>query len=311
MKTAYKWKCKSFFLSVLLVVCLLLSHSTVHADGADITAGSYSNYSSGHDGYGVEIKRDQGFGGGADAADVKITSKRSADDDWNNQTALYIEDDYGNQEKHPTFMIKSVHSSFSPDIFPHLYLTDDYFGDSLILENSGSLTIADDIYYDALTGTMGIGTSTTDSRLEVKRTGSLGADEDKADVKITSVHPSTNDWNNQPALYIQDDYGTQTAKKASVIIEGVNDDGGIYNNVLFPLLEIRDTYYGDAMTVTNRGRVGIGTTNPGSALEVEGGDASVTTQGKGVILRATDGSNCYRLTVDNSGTLSTASVTCP
>jgi hypothetical protein len=59
------------------------------------------------------------------------------------------------------------------------------------------------------------------------------------------------------------------------------------------------------------GNVGIGTTGPGAKLQVSGGDAAVSTQGNGLILRATDGSNCYRLTVNNAGTLSTALVACP
>jgi hypothetical protein len=42
-----------------------------------------------------------------------------------------------------------------------------------------------------------------------------------------------------------------------------------------------------------------------------GGDAAVTTQGNGLILRATDGPLCYRLTVNNLSQLSIVNVTCP
>ena len=41
------------------------------------------------------------------------------------------------------------------------------------------------------------------------------------------------------------------------------------------------------------------------------GDFSIKTQGKGMILRATDGANCYRVTVNNAGVLSTGAATCP
>jgi hypothetical protein len=41
------------------------------------------------------------------------------------------------------------------------------------------------------------------------------------------------------------------------------------------------------------------------------GDLQIPTQGKGVVLRATDGVTCYRLTVNNTGTVATTSVTCP
>jgi len=58
------------------------------------------------------------------------------------------------------------------------------------------------------------------------------------------------------------------------------------------------------------GNVGIGTT-PNARLHVAGGDVAITTQGNGIILRATDGTNCYRVTVNNAGTLSTTLVACP
>jgi environmental stress-induced protein Ves len=57
--------------------------------------------------------------------------------------------------------------------------------------------------------------------------------------------------------------------------------------------------------------VGIGTTAPNATLHVAGGDAAITTQGNGVILRATDGANCYRVTVNDLGILGTAVVACP
>ena len=59
------------------------------------------------------------------------------------------------------------------------------------------------------------------------------------------------------------------------------------------------------------GNIGVGTAAPYSKLEVAGGDIAATTQGTGLILRATDGANCFRVTVNNAGALSTVSVPCP
>jgi hypothetical protein len=43
----------------------------------------------------------------------------------------------------------------------------------------------------------------------------------------------------------------------------------------------------------------------------ETADVYVSTPGKGLILKATDGANCFRVTVNNAGVLATAAVTCP
>jgi hypothetical protein len=47
------------------------------------------------------------------------------------------------------------------------------------------------------------------------------------------------------------------------------------------------------------------------AVVTSAGDVGILTQGNGLILKATDGANCFRVTVNNAGVLATASVTCP
>jgi hypothetical protein len=58
------------------------------------------------------------------------------------------------------------------------------------------------------------------------------------------------------------------------------------------------------------GGVGINTNAPKAALDVTG-DVYVSNQGNGIILKATDGANCFRVTVNNAGTLATTLITCP
>jgi len=42
-----------------------------------------------------------------------------------------------------------------------------------------------------------------------------------------------------------------------------------------------------------------------------GGDVGIRVQGTGLVLRATDGATCYRVTVNNAGALAQGAVTCP
>jgi hypothetical protein len=57
--------------------------------------------------------------------------------------------------------------------------------------------------------------------------------------------------------------------------------------------------------VGKTGFVGIGTPTPKAKLEVANGDIAVTAIGTGIILKATNGENFYRVTVDNTGKLTT------
>lgn len=57
--------------------------------------------------------------------------------------------------------------------------------------------------------------------------------------------------------------------------------------------------------------VTIGTTTQHSMLGVAGGDIATTDAGKGIVVRTPDGSGCYRISVSNSGTVTSTVVSCP
>ncbi len=67
---------------------------------------------------------------------------------------------------------------------------------------------------------------------------------------------------------------------------------------------INDTIY------FNGSNVGIGINPPSAKLQVNGGDIYVDTTAKGLILRDSVG-GCWRITVNSSGTISSASLACP
>lgn len=66
---------------------------------------------------------------------------------------------------------------------------------------------------------------------------------------------------------------------------------------------------------TSGGNIGIRSTNPAEALTIGDGNlyvaSSTVANPRGLILKATDGANCYLVTVNNAGTLATTAVTCP
>ena len=64
------------------------------------------------------------------------------------------------------------------------------------------------------------------------------------------------------------------------------------------------------MTIDVDGDVGIGTQSPLEKLEISNGKVYLSTQGQGIILRSPNGS-CFELTVDNGGSLTSTSITCP
>jgi hypothetical protein len=61
---------------------------------------------------------------------------------------------------------------------------------------------------------------------------------------------------------------------------------------------------------TNINNTGIGTDTPKAKLQVRNGDLSLETSGTGVILKSPNG-NCWKITVSNTGVLSSVAVPCP
>lgn len=66
----------------------------------------------------------------------------------------------------------------------------------------------------------------------------------------------------------------------------------------------------ERMRVNEEGNIGIGTTTPSSKLQVKSGDIYLEDIDSGVILKSPDG-GCWRLSIDNSGGITTISIICP
>ena len=96
----------------------------------------------------------------------------------------------------------------------------------------------------------------------------------------------------------------QTTPAADRAFVGMYDDShvGLYGGA--------GAVWGFVMN-TASGNVGVGTTAPAERLHVQTGNIYVGGAGMGVILKSPDGKVCSSLTIDNSGNLVTAAITCP
>lgn len=66
----------------------------------------------------------------------------------------------------------------------------------------------------------------------------------------------------------------------------------------------------ERVKITSSGNVGIGISSPVSKVQVQDGDIYIQDSSRGIVINAS-GTNCYRITVNNSGTLATNLITCP
>jgi len=152
-------------------------------------------------------------------------------------------------------------------------------------------------------GIVGIGTGATNAfeQFEVRM--------NQSDVNATNIRIYNLDNTTQTRMVITND-------ALSSIALGINSSASAFgpNDAFLWYFNDFDFKIGvggfERMRIKNDGKIGIGTAAPGSQLQVTGGDIYVENIGTGVILKSPDG-NCWRITVDNSGNLTTASVTCP
>lgn len=74
-----------------------------------------------------------------------------------------------------------------------------------------------------------------------------------------------------------------------------------------------DAYFSNSVTIGTNGELGVGGSPSGlstTKIFVTNGDIGFSTSTYGIILKSS-GSNCFRLGITNTGSLSTSSVTCP
>ena len=150
-------------------------------------------------------------------------------------------------------------------------------------------------------GNVGIGTTNPSEKLEI-------ADSSAPTIKINNTKNGA--WTageNFGGLewYGNDTSGEGAGVKGYIKLDSIN----IYGAGFDMRFGTTDGTNGitERMVITYQGKVGIGTTDPASRLEVDGGDIEIDDSDRGLILRAPNGTR-YRLKVANDGSLSTTAL---
>lgn len=207
--------------------------------------------------------------------------------------------------------------------------TGSYF--SIYEENAASTP---QIALRKISGNVGIGTTSPQNKLDIEGAVAIGAGYSASNTAPTNgllVQGNTGIGTPNPVtrLHIFGGSDASMSSDGYLVLGGTNS-----NNIVIDNNEIISRFNGGEtdlhlqteggrlvvhngqggttrVTIEDNGDVGIGTSAaPKAKLEVNQGDAYMSTIGNGVILRSPDGS-CYRVTVANGGALTTTSITCP
>lgn len=193
-----------------------------------------------------------------------------------------------------------------------------------LVGNTGGLTFLERMRITA-NGKVGIGTENPQSNLSIE-----GSDNNGSDINYLTLHNTSLGDRSGVAILLSagDDQSITTLGHHS---ETYTFDGDKFtdfgqvrstgrglilrsdaNNSVIKFLvgNTGGQTFLERMRVTSTGNVGIGTEDPASKLQITNGDVFIENINNGVIMKSPDG-NCWRVTVQNDGSLKTIAISCP
>jgi hypothetical protein len=174
-------------------------------------------------------------------------------------------------------------------------------------------------------GFVGIGTENPQQKLTIQGDDNVGSDVDYLFLNNTSLghrsgvlmalsagdHSSQTTIGHHSETYDFDgtkytDFGQVHSSGSGLILRASSNEGII--KFMTGHNEINSST--ERMRLTTDGKLGIGTETPESRLQVADGDVYIQDINNGVIMKSPDG-NCWRMTINNDGSVKTTSITCP
>jgi hypothetical protein len=171
------------------------------------------------------------------------------------------------------------------------------------------------------TGNVGIGTEDPQQKLTIQGENNVGSETDYLLLNNTSLgnrsgvlmalsagdnaslttlghHSETYDFDGNKFT----DFGQVNSSGAGLILRASGNNGVIKF--------INGSTSNERMRLSPAGNLGIGTADPASRLQVADGDVFIENINNGVIMKSPNG-NCWRLTMNNDGSIKTTAITCP
>lgn len=102
-------------------------------------------------------------------------------------------------------------------------------------------------------------------------------------------------------------------RRSAAIHMYVGENPGINSypvNIRFETTGTNEIERSERMRIEGNGNIGIGTSEPKARLEVAEGDVFISDIERGIIMKSPDG-NCWRGTLDNTGSLNFTQIDCP
>jgi hypothetical protein len=183
------------------------------------------------------------------------------------------------------------------------------------------------------TGLVGIGTSNPTSFLEIvgnqsavssgndlrfflRLRNTANTNSSGAIMEMSAGNNSSKTYisHSSPSYYFVDlvedfaDYGQVWSNGPGLILRA--GGGGNTNGVLRFMTGDASGQGTEKMRMSNNGNLGLGTKSPNAKIQVNNGDIFIGTPYNGLIMKSPNG-NCFKMTVNDNGTLSSILITCP